>query len=121
MFFILIFALILFFIGFNLGDEFKCNINFGFTRLDNIPVFFPIFVSFVFGLLFSLPLVIKNKAGKKSDETAKEKKPDKKQAKNDLSGSDDSPYNINIGNDEKIKQDAAAARERFLAKRRGGK
>ena len=121
MFFILIFALILFFIGFNLGDEFKCNINFGFTRLNNIPVFFPIFVSFVLGLLFSLPLVIKNKAGKKSDGTAKEKKPDKKQAKNDFSDSDDSPYNIIPGNDEKIKQDAAAAKERFLAKRRGNK
>ena len=113
--FIFIFAVILFFIGFNLDN--KCNIEFGFTKLENIPVFFPIFVSFALGLLCSLPFIIKSKIGKKRNETTK----DLKQAKDDSSGSDDVPYINGIEPDEKIKQDAMSARERFYAKRSGKK
>jgi len=115
--FIFILAIILFFIGFNLGEDYKCNINFGFTKLKDIPVFFPIFVSFALGLLCSLPFIIKNKFGKKRNETTKDIKP----AKDDSSGSDDIPYINTIEPDEKIKQDAMSARERFFAKRFGKK
>jgi len=107
-FFIFIFALILFFIGFNLGDEYRCNINFGFTVLSGVPVFFTIFVSFVLGLLFSLPLVLRQK--KKKTEMPR----------HDTNKIDDFPPAGFDAND-KIKQDAAAAKERFLAKRRGNK
>jgi len=113
-FFIFILAIILFFIGFNLGDEYRCNINFGFAVLPQVPVFFTIFVSFALGLLCSLPFIIKSKIGRKRNETIKDIKP----VKDDFSGSDDVPY-INPEPDEKIKQDAMSARERFFAKRRG--
>jgi len=105
------------FITFNLEN--KCDVSFGIKVFHDIPVFLTIFASFVFGLLCALPF--KLRAGKKRNETAKEKNMDKKQVKDDFSGSDSVPYSINSGTDEKIKQDAAAARERFFAKRRGGK
>jgi hypothetical protein len=114
-FFIFILAIILFFIGFNLDN--KCTIDFGFTKLENTPVFFPIFVSFALGLFFSLPFIIKSKTGQKRNETTKDKKP----VKDDLSSPDDVPYINDSGTDEKIKQDAASARERFFAKRSGKK
>jgi hypothetical protein len=113
-FFIFILAIILFFIGFNLGEDYKCNINFGFAVLQQVPVFFTIFVSFALGLLCSLPFIIK---AKKRNDTIKDLKP----VKDDFPGSDDVPYNIDVGHDEKIKQDAMSARERFFAKRFGKK
>jgi hypothetical protein len=115
-FFLFILAIILFFIGFNLGDEYKCNINFGFAVLPQVPVFFTIFVSFALGLLCSLPFIIKSKIGRKQNDTVKDKKP----AKDNFSGSDDVPYSVPEA-DEKIKQDAVSARERFFAKRIGKK
>jgi hypothetical protein len=113
--FIFILAIILFFIGFNLDN--RCDIGFGFAKLENIPVFFPIFVSFALGLLCSLPFIIKNKIGRKRNETTKDNKP----AKDDFPGSDDVPYINSIEPDEKIKQEAMSARERFFAKRSGKK
>jgi hypothetical protein len=116
-FFIFILAIILFFIGFNLGDEYRCDINFGFAVLPRVPVFFTIFVSFALGLLCSLPFIIKSRIGRKRNDTIKDIKP----SKNDSSGSDDIPYINGIEPDEKIKQEAMSARERFFAKRSGKK
>jgi hypothetical protein len=113
--FILILAIILFFIGLNLDN--KCDINFGITKLENTPVFFPIFVSFALGLICSLPFIIKSKIGRKRNETTKDKKPDK----DDFPVPDEVPYIDEIGADEKIKQDAAEAKKRFFSKRRENK
>ena len=52
---IFVFIVFLFFIGFNLNN--KCDISFGFVKITEVPVFFPIFVSFVLGVLISLPIV----------------------------------------------------------------
>ncbi len=112
--FILILAIILFFIGLNLDN--KCDINFGFTKLENTPVFFPIFVSFALGLICSLPFIIKSKIGRKRNDTVKDIKP----AKDNFSGSDDVPY-IVPEPDEKLKQEAMSAREKFFAKKFGKK
>jgi len=105
-FFIFIFVIILFFIGFNLGEDSRCNIYFGFTKLDNIPVFFPIFVSFVLGIFFALPFALRKKKNKSE------------MPKSDTNQIDDLPpadFDVN----EKIRQDAAAAKEKFWSKRRG--
>jgi len=109
---IIVLAVFLAFITFNMDN--RCDISFGIKVYKDIPVFLTIFTSFILGMLCALP--IKLRAGKKRDETSKDKKP----PKDNFSGSDDVPY-INPEPDEKIKQDAASARERFFAKRFGKK
>lgn len=63
--FIVVFAVFLVFITFNLEN--KCDISFGFTKIKDVPVFLTIFVSFIAGLFCALPLVmlIKHKKHKK--------------------------------------------------------
>ena len=55
---IIICALLLFFVAFNLGN--KCDINFWFNSvsLKDVPVFFTAFAAFVFGMLCTLPYII---------------------------------------------------------------
>jgi uncharacterized integral membrane protein len=54
--FILIFALFLAFIVFNLEN--KCDISFGFKTLSEVPVFLTAFTSFALGLLSAVPFVV---------------------------------------------------------------
>jgi uncharacterized integral membrane protein len=109
---IIVLAVFLAFITFNMDN--RCDISFGIKVYKDIPVFLTIFTSFILGMLCALP--IKLRAGKKREETTKDKKP----VKDNFSGSDSVPYG-DSGTDEKIKQDAASARERFFAKRFGKK
>jgi len=109
--FIVVFALFLFFIGFNLGDEFKCDINFGFARLPQVPVFFTIFVSFALGLVCATPLALFLKRKRKQ-------KPQKDDEEDD-DYRPTAPANPEVT--EKIKNDAASARKRFFLNRRGSK
>jgi len=108
---IIILAVLLAFITFNLEN--RCDISFGIKVYKDIPVFLTIFTSFILGMLCALPL--------KLSAEKKRKEKGKKPAKDDFSGSEDGRYNIDVEADEKIKQDAAEAKERFFAKRRGGK
>ncbi len=62
--FILLFAVFLIFIGFNLENS--CNISFGFVHFDNVPVYLTAFSSFIFGMLCALPLAISFRLKKKS-------------------------------------------------------
>jgi uncharacterized integral membrane protein len=81
--FIIVFAVFLGFIAFNLGNT--CDISFGFTSFKDVPVFFTVFSSFMLGMLCTLPVVfgrkkrkdpakdepkLKKKWGKKKDEPA---------------------------------------------------
>ncbi|GBU27503.1 hypothetical protein R84B8_01035 [Treponema sp. R8-4-B8] len=109
--FIVIFAVFLFFIGFNLGDEFKCDINFGFTRLPQVPVFFTIFVSFALGIVCSAPLFLH----------LRRKRKEMPRKDNDQNDDYRPAASANPEVNEKIKNDAASARERFFLKRRVGK
>ncbi|MDR2942175.1 MAG: hypothetical protein LBV17_06260 [Treponema sp.] len=87
---IIIFAVLLAFITFNLEN--KCDISFGIKVFHDIPVFLTIFASFVFGLLFALPL--KFRKGKKRNEVLKNKKQEIKPIKNDFPGHKDGDYGI---------------------------
>jgi hypothetical protein len=60
--FILIFALFLAFIVFNLEN--KSDISFGFISLEGIPVFLTVFSSFVLGMLFAVPFILGSKRKK---------------------------------------------------------
>jgi uncharacterized integral membrane protein len=71
---IIIFAVFLAFITFNLEN--KCDISFGIKVFKDIPVYLTIFASFIFGLLFALPLKLRK--GKKQGEIIKDKLKDKK-------------------------------------------
>ena len=53
--FILVFAVFLAFIVFNLDN--KCDVSLGFSTFKEIPVFLSSFFSFVLGMLFTLPMV----------------------------------------------------------------
>jgi DMSO/TMAO reductase YedYZ heme-binding membrane subunit len=91
---IIIFAVILTFISFNLEN--KCDISFGITVFEKVPVFLTIFASFFLGLLFALPLKFGKK--KKQGDVFKDKLIDKKQEpkpiKDHFSGSDGGDYGI---------------------------
>jgi len=52
---IIIFAIFLLFIIFNL--EKKCDISFGFTVIHDVPVFLTVFCSIVFGMISTLPFI----------------------------------------------------------------
>ena len=51
---IVIFAVFLAFITLNLDN--RCDVNLGFAKFSNVPVFITIFSSFVLGLLCALPI-----------------------------------------------------------------
>ena len=55
--FILFAAVLLAFIGFNLGNA--CDVSFGFTVLHSVPIFLTVFAAFALGLLAALPSVFK--------------------------------------------------------------
>ena len=110
--FIAIFGIFLAFIMFNMEN--RCDINFGFIEIEDIPVFVTIFASFAMGLVCALPLVMHLKKPRK-DNPVKENKPKTYpvEAAQAASVKDYTP-------DDKIKQDAAEARKRFFSKRSGG-
>ena len=107
---IAVFVIFLVFISFNLDEEYKSDINFGFTKIVGIPVFLTVFTSFILGLLSSIPLILQ--IMKKQNEIPL----DKKYVKKDI------PIEVPAepGSAEKIKQDAAEAKKRLFSKKRGG-
>jgi uncharacterized integral membrane protein len=54
--FIVIFAVVLLFVGFNLTN--KCDISFGFVKIKDAPVFLTVFASFFLGMLCALPFIL---------------------------------------------------------------
>ena len=105
--FILIFAVFLAFITFNLENS--CDISFGVFHIPNVPVFITIFTSFVLGLICALPLVMHIKK-RRAEMPVKEKKADT---------AIETEY-ASDGTGEKIRKDAEEAKKRFFSKRQGG-
>jgi uncharacterized integral membrane protein len=108
--FIIVFAVLLVFVTLNLDN--RCNINFGFHRFEEVPIFLTVFISFSLGLICATPLVLHLRKKRKTEVPRKDK------------SQTDNPHPAASASsevDEKIKQEAASAREKFLAKRRGGK
>jgi uncharacterized integral membrane protein len=68
---IVIFAVFLTFITFNLNNS--CDINFGFAVLQDIPVFLTIFLSFALGLFCAFPLLLTLKRPKKEKPVSESK------------------------------------------------
>ena len=110
--FIVIFAVFLVFITINLDN--RCNINIGFAQFEGVPIFLTVFISFFLGLICATPLFLHLSKKKKSAFPQKVK----------IQADEPPPGKLNDAEfDEKIKKDAASARERLFAKReaRGGK
>jgi len=63
---IVIFAVFLAFITLNLDN--RCDVNLGFAKFTNVPVFITIFSSFVLGLLCALPIAYRLKGLRKRPE-----------------------------------------------------
>ena len=68
---IVIFAVFLCFIGFNLTNT--CDISLGFKTFQNVPVYLTIFGSFILGMVGSLPFII---FGSLKKSPKKEKQPE---------------------------------------------
>jgi len=99
--FILIFAVFLAFVTFNLEN--RCDISFGFIKVEAVPVFLTVFISFAMGLICALPLVMHIK--KRHIEKPKNETMEK---------------TAEPGSNEKIKHDSIQARKRFFSRRNGG-
>jgi uncharacterized integral membrane protein len=57
-------ALIVAFIGFNLGNS--CNISFGFAEIEDVPVYLSILGAFLLGFLASIPLAFRLSRGRRA-------------------------------------------------------
>jgi len=76
--FVAILAVFLAFITFNLDN--RCDISFGFAKIEGVPVFITIFSAFFLGLFCALPLV--KYIGKKKQEPPKPAPEDEGTAEN---------------------------------------
>jgi uncharacterized integral membrane protein len=82
--FIVLFGLVLAFIGFNLENA--SIISFGFiVSKKPVPVYFIVFASFILGLLAAVPSIVSSKLKKKGKPKESEKPPaPKKKGKDDI-------------------------------------
>lgn len=62
---ILSLVVLAFFVGFNLDN--KCNVNMLVYTFQNVPVFITIIISFVVGVLFTMPFAFSYKSQKKKE------------------------------------------------------
>jgi len=62
---IIVFAIILLFIVFNLNN--KCNISIIFKEIHEVPVFVIVFFSFVFGMISTFPFFLSHQFRKKRE------------------------------------------------------
>ncbi|MDR2759183.1 MAG: hypothetical protein LBB78_07380 [Spirochaetaceae bacterium] len=60
--FVVFFGLLLVFIGLNLDNS--CNISFGFTTIEAVPIYLTVFSAFVLGLFCTIPLIVSSKLRK---------------------------------------------------------
>ena len=95
---IVIFAVFMVFITFNLDN--RCDINFGITKIEGVPVFITVFISFILGLFCTLPIAIHAM----------------KKFRKHRNSNSEKTYTAPVN--EKIKEDAARAREKFFLKRK---
>jgi uncharacterized integral membrane protein len=73
---IIILAVLLAFIGFNLDN--KCDLSLGVTAFRGVPIYLTVFASFMLGMLCSLPFIIFKSLKKraKNGKKLKDKGPD---------------------------------------------
>jgi len=97
---VIIFAVFMVFIMLNLEN--KCDINFGFSKFEEVPVFFTVFISFILGIVCSVTLIMINRKRNKMPE---------KDNKQTVTSAD--PVNPSADPVNPI-----SARERFLSRKR---
>ena len=89
---IVVFAVFLCFIIFNLPN--KCDISLGFVAFKDVPIFLSALCSFVLGMLVSVPMMLFRKKDKKLPLVpGPSKKAELKAAPNEIK-KDESPYGI---------------------------
>jgi len=93
---IAVLAVLLTFIGFNVENT--CNLSLVFHTFENVPVYLTVFVSFILGLLFSLPFFFLGKKTKKGKIAGPKKtapKEESSQAETSVpEAPEESPYGI---------------------------
>jgi uncharacterized integral membrane protein len=108
---IVIFAIYLTFITFNLDN--RCNISFGFVKFENVPVFLTVFASFVFGIFCTLPFLLRA--------LTKRKERRERRREREREREDDYPHERTERIDDQHESqaepvDAAKARKKFLSR-----
>ena len=91
--FIVLFAVFLVFIMFNLEN--KCDISFGFTVISYVPVFVTVFFSFMIGMLCILPFVFM-KPRKKTEPKTNKKSRKKDNKDTSIESDDTNPSNRSL-------------------------
>jgi len=112
--FIVIFAVFLIFITFNLEN--KCDISFGFINFTEVPVFITIFISFILGLICSVPLVMFIKRRRKGKQPEVKSKTPFVQSKDIPAVMSNEPKQ-SLSGQEPI--DPSAARKKFMERKSG--
>ncbi|GHT87008.1 hypothetical protein FACS1894137_13450 [Spirochaetia bacterium] len=95
---VLVFIIFLAFTGFNLNN--RCDISFVFWTAKELPVFLPIFASFVLGLLCSIPFAIsidRKRAKKDGKDIDTPTQPKKKWGKGDSPQGGGGPEDLSAG------------------------
>ncbi|MDR2210138.1 MAG: hypothetical protein LBO65_01525 [Spirochaetaceae bacterium] len=87
---IVVVGILLAFIGFNLDNT--CDISFGFVSVAGVPVFLTIFVSFMLGMLCTLPFILFKALQKKPKQEKSGKSPKKEESSGANAGG--GPYGI---------------------------
>jgi hypothetical protein len=59
----------------------KCDISFGFTVIEDVPVFLTVFCSFVLGMLSTLPFIFFYQLGKKRKAEDSKREPEEPKRK----------------------------------------
>jgi uncharacterized integral membrane protein len=88
--FILLFAIFLVFIGFNLDN--RCDISVGFHKFDQVPVYLTTFSAFVLGMLWAVPYIFSLRFKRKSGKgPVKEKKKRGQKKSQELAEAEETP------------------------------
>ena len=94
--FIVVFVIFLGFIVLNLPN--KCDVSLGFAAFKDVPIFISCLVSFVLGMLVTIPLILARGKGRKKPEKEKPIKKSKSPVEvkdfGDELKKEDSPYGI---------------------------
>ena len=94
---IVVLAILLGFIGFNLDNT--CDLSFGFKVFKGVPVYLTVFISFILGLISSLPFFFLGSLKKKlkNDKTSNSPKSGGKRSIKEKPGATNNsgPYGIN--------------------------
>ncbi|MDR3160302.1 MAG: hypothetical protein LBU28_01655 [Spirochaetaceae bacterium] len=87
--FVILFGILLVFIGLNLEN--RCDISFGFTTIEAVPIYLTAFSAFVAGMLCTIPLIVSLRFRKPQPPGSLEAKPSRRRRGRKKGGKEPAP------------------------------